>query len=196
MGGLRRVILDDVFGLLLKECILGGIGGEFGIGGLFTTQTEVQNKIYQEWDQLSPYLNSVIQSLEDQHWPLILHAAIIAKAPLIIIQNIINQCPYSILKTDSLDRYPIVVAMEESLEWSEGLQQIVEATAIALQQYPSIYTAAQYGLKWTHHMNELAKTSSEEVMDGHDRLTGLRLFMVAAMGKYHDLNGTYSMMRM
>ena len=45
-------------------------------------------------------------------------------------------------------------------------------------------------------MNELAEENTAEVMSGCDSLTGLRLFMVAAMCDYHDLSGIYGMMRM
>ena len=44
-------------------------------------------------------------------------------------------------------------------------------------------------------MNVLAQREVGEVMNGYDELTGLRFFMVAAMGNHHDLNGTYGMIR-
>ena len=45
-------------------------------------------------------------------------------------------------------------------------------------------------------MKELANESVDEIMNGHASLTGLRLFMVAAIGNYHDLSGIYGIMRM
>ena len=45
-------------------------------------------------------------------------------------------------------------------------------------------------------MKELAEDDAEEVINGCDNLTGLPLFMVAAMGKYHDLSSIYGIVRM
>ena len=190
---------NNVFALLVKESILANIGGEFGIGGLFNVARQHRQRIiYEEWDQFSPALKSALESLEQEHHPPILHAAILAKAPLHVIRDIINEYEYSVLKVDKLDRYPIVIVFEEGLEWSnEGLQEIVEATSKAQRQHASIiYTAGHYGLKWRHHMKELAEENVDEIMNGYDALTGLRLFMVSAMGKYHDLSAIYGMMRM
>ena len=185
------------FATLIKDHILANIGGEFGIGGLFNVASEeVQNRIYKKWDQIIPALESIIESLQEWQTP-ILHAAIIAKAPSNIVQDIINHFEYSVENTDSLKQYPIQVAVEEGLGWSEGLQEVIEATAQSQhRQGLSIYTAVQYGIKWNPHMKELAETNVDEIMNGYDGLTGLHLFMVAAMGDYHDLGTIYGMMRM
>ena len=100
------------------------------------------------------------------------------------------------MQPDSLNRYPLVVALEEGLDWDEGLQQVLKATAIPQQQHKVIYTAAQYGLKWTSHMKELAEVNVDEICHGCDGLTGLRVFMVAAMGEHHDLSCIYGMIKM
>ena len=64
----------------------------------------------------------VESSLQDQQQPPILHAAILStKYPLPVIKNIINQFEYSALKTDSLNRFPLVVGLEEGLGWDDGL---------------------------------------------------------------------------
>ena len=134
-------------------------------------------------------MKSAIESLPDQQQPPIFHPAILSRAPLHAIHNIVNQFEYSTLKRDSLDRYPIEAALELGINWNEGFPQIVEATvsAIVQQQHPRIlYSAAQYRLKWGQHMKELAEADVVEVMNGYDSLTGLRLFMVAAVGKNHD----------
>merc|ERR1712154_715157 len=185
----NRHDFNDSFKLLVKESILVNIGGEFGVGGLFNSATndQVQQQIYRKWNELSPYLKSVVDSLQDHQQPPILHAAILAKAPLHVIQNIINQFEYSILKQDSLNRCPLAVALEVGLEWDDGLKEVITATPI--------YTSAQYGLKWTNHMKEEAEANVDEIMNGHDSLTRLRLFMVAAMGDKHDLSSIYSIMR-
>ena len=83
------------------------------------------------------------------------------------------------------------------LDWNEGLKQVCEATMEAHQKYKSIYTASQHGLKWRYqYMEELAEANVDEIYNGYDRSTGLRVFMVAAMGDNHDLSGIYGMMRM
>ena len=45
-------------------------------------------------------------------------------------------------------------------------------------------------------MKELVEANVDEILNGHDSSTGLRAFMVAAMGDYHDLSGIYGIMRM
>ena len=188
---------NDTFTLWVKECILANIGGEFGIGGLFhVARQEIQNRIYDDWEELSPALNTAVESFQEKQ-PLILHAAILAKAPLHIIQNITRHFEYSALKTDSYGRYAVEVALEENLGFSEGLQDIVKATTLSQHQDSRIIqSAARHGLKWRHHMKELAEMNVDEIMGGHDSLSGLRLFMVAAMGDCYDLSSIYGMMKM
>ena len=194
------IFSGESFPILVRESILAGVGGEFGIGGLFNVATpSVQEETYKNWDFVHPVLKSLVNSLQEEQKPPILHAAILAKAPLKIIRNIITHFEYSILRPDSLNRYPIEVALEEGLEYSKGLKEILKATAFARQQQPTkiVYTAAKYGLKWRHHMKELVKANANEIVSGgSDSLTGLQLFMVAAMGDTHDLSGIYCIMRM
>ena len=45
-------------------------------------------------------------------------------------------------------------------------------------------------------IKNLAGANVEEIMDGYDGLTGLRLFMVAAMSNNNDLSTIYGMMKM
>ena len=192
---------DDSFVLLVKECILANVGGEFGIGGLFHVATKkVQNIIYKKWQKLLPALKLAIESLQEEHQPPLLHAVILARAPTHVICDIVNQFEYSLLKTDRIGRYPIEVAFQESLGWREGLKLIVEATVAAQRQKwcPSriLNSAAWYGLKWKNHMKELAEANVEEIMNGYDDLTGLHLFMIAAMGENNDLSAIYGVMRM
>ena len=125
-------------------------------GGLFNVaRQEVQNKIYEKWEDLSPALKSTLESLHEEQQPLILHAAIISKAPSNILQRITNQFEYSVTKTDSLHRYPVEVALKQGLSWKDGLQQILKTSVLIQQQeYPTkiMISAAKYGLKWRHHM--------------------------------------------
>lgn len=190
-------IANDAFIFMVKEYILANIGGEFGIGGLFNDELKyIRDRIYRKWSDISPGLESALGLLQEQVKPPILHAAIVAKAPSHVIKDIVNRFEYSILKTDSFNRIPIEIASEKCLGWSEGMQEIVEATSLALQQGSSIYVAAKYGLKWKNHMKELAEINAVEVTTGHDNLTGLSLFMVAAMGESCDLSSIYGMMKM
>ena len=194
----RNNIFDDAFAFILKECILANIGGEFGIGGLFNyARQEIQDRIYEKWQQLSPVLYSLMMSSLERQRPPLLHAAILAKAPLHVIQDIINKFDNTLSQVDSFNRTPIEVASDECLSWTEGLQDILEATA-SLSQHKGcsrIYTAAKYGLKWDNHMKELTQERSESMVTVHDSATGLRLFMVAAMGSRNDLSSIYAMMK-
>jgi hypothetical protein len=173
---------NDCFTLLIKEGILAKIGGEFGIGGFFNCCTPhhdvVQNKIYKDWDKFAPLIEKTFESLSKKQRPPILHAAIIAKAPKHIIKDIIHRFD-CIWTKDSLNRHPIDVAIENGFCFDELIEEI-EAMAI-VQNRPVIHTAAQYGLKWRSHMRELSESNVEEVVNGRDDLTGLRVFMLAGM---------------
>ena len=90
------------------------LGGEFGIGGLFNVaNSKIQDKIYEKWEKFSPALKSALGLLQGHHQqPPILHAAILAKAPLHVILNIITQFEYSVLQTDSLNRCALAVGFK------------------------------------------------------------------------------------
>ena len=45
-------------------------------------------------------------------------------------------------------------------------------------------------------MKELAEANGDEIMNRYDGSTGLRLFMIAAMGYSNDLSSIYGMMKM
>ena len=190
---------NDVFSFIVKQCILADINDEFGIGGLLNyTNNEVQEKIYTKWEEFSPALRNTLQSLQETHQlePPILHAAVIAKAPLHVIRNIINTLEFSILKLDSSNRLPIEVAIDESLELNEGLRYVIQATAEVQGQHSSVYTAAQYSLKWGDGMETLVEENANEVMFDCDRISNLRIFMVAAIGHCNDLSSIYGTMKM
>ena len=152
-----RLNNNDAFILLIQESIAANVGGEFGMGGVFNIgNQQVQNTIYQNWNEFSPALKSAFEAMSTTY-PLILHAAILAKVPLHVIQNITNEFKHSILKIDSLGRYPFEVALEEGLCWIQGLQEVIKATATTRLQHPKIiHSASQYGLKWRQYMKELA----------------------------------------
>ena len=181
----------DIFALLVREGIIFKVGGEYGLGGIFNSvDRKVQTQIYDKWEKFAPSLKLVMESFQEP----ILQAAILARVPSHIIQEIANHYD-CVLNTDSQNRYPICVAMEEGLEWDKGMQHIVNTTAISMKR-PIAFVAAEYGLKWNNHMKEVVESSIHELIDGHDSLSRLRLFMVAASGDHCDLNSIYSMMRM
>ena len=187
---------DECFTLLLKEGILAQFGGEFGLGGLFIEEENIQRIIYDQWEDLAVFLELVIRSLHEEQKPPILHAAINAKAPRFIISMIIERFDFydCILRTDSLNRLPIDVAVKVGLRWKKGMKVVTEATAESLQ-HPVIYVAAQYGLTWSNGMREIVESNVDEVVHGCDNLTGLSLFMVAANGNASDLSSIYGMLR-
>ena len=193
----------EKFKFMLEQGILANVGGEFGVGGLFNyAESHIQENIYEKWEQLLPFLESVLldSSLDQNQQPPILHAAILAEAPSKVICDIIDSFEFSILKVNSMKKYPIEIALDIDLPWDEGLRVVVEATAIQTQhqRLPTsiLYSAAQYGLKWRYHMKELAEAYTDEIVNGCDGLTGLHLFMVAAMGECYDLSAIYGMMKM
>ena len=193
----KRPQFDKIFVYLIQQGILAEYGGEFGIGGLFVENDVVQRRIYNRWAELADFLEIAMQSLYQEQHPPILHAAIIAEAPHSVISIIIERFSFygCILTRDSLNCLPINIAVKYDLEWNEGMQDVIEATAAALQQ-PPIYAAAQFGVKWSDDMRELAESEVDEVILGCDDVTGLCLFMLAAMGEYSDLNTIYSLLKM
>lgn len=191
-------IFNDCFVHMLKEGILAQLGGEFGIGGIFNcvNTDDEQKRIFHQWESFGPFLKTAMTSIHQQYHIQvpILHAAIIAKAPQHIIKDIIDRFD-CILAIDSFNRYPVNVAVDEGLEWHEGMREIISATSIA-KKCPIINIAAQYGLKWNNHMGELAESVSHQVPHARDNKTGLQLFMLAAMGCDSDLTSIYGMRRM
>ena len=204
---------DDRFEFIMKESILAQVGGEFGIGGLFNiavsygeewtlrdffapySQDEwnLQNRIVQRWKEFAPVLETIFASLEQQ--PPILHAAIIFRVPHHIITDIIQRFDCLWIK-DSLNRNAIDVAVEEGLGWDDEIKNMIE-TAAAARPCSFIYEASRHGLKWRSHMQEVVNSNLIEAVSGHDALTGLRMFMLAATGDgSSDLSSIYGMMRM
>ena len=173
---------------MIREYVLAQVGGEFGIGGIFTN-----DQIYDTWEKFSPTLQRVLWSLEQR--PPILQAAIISKAPQNVIRDIISSYQGCILRRDSFGRLSINVAMEKDLKWGEGMKEVVEATAESLER-PIIHVAAEYGLKWDNNMEELVNTNVIEVLNGRDGPSGLSLFMLAALGDTCDLSSIYAMAKM
>lgn len=82
-----------------------------------------QDIVYEEWN------DTIIPALEQIDTPSIieqpiLHADILAKAPPHIIRDIISR--FNCITTqDSMNRYPIDVAVAEGLQWDEGMEEIV-----------------------------------------------------------------------
>ena len=186
-------IFDETFTFVVKEYISAQIGGEFAIGGLFNNASDsLRNQIFDKWEKFSTSLATAISSL--QTLPCILHAAIIAKAPPHIIADIID-CYDCISIRDSFNSLPISLAKERGLEWSEGMREVIEATS-AKRQCPIIHVAAEHGLPWSDYMRELIESNTAEVVDGVDNMSGLRVFMLAAVGKNSDLSTIYGMMKM
>ena len=130
----------------------------------------------------------------------LLQAAITCEATLNVINDIITRFD-CILTKDSQGRLPITVA--EELLWFDHdydeVKQIIgaicQATATA-QQRASIYVADEYGLEWDTSVIEITQSSAEEVVNGHDSLTGLRPFMLVEMVELIGLDSIYGLVRM
>lgn len=180
-----------MFQYMFREYMEANIGGEFSIGGLFNNSSSQSNqdKIFSRWDEWFPL---IIESLLERHQN-ILHAAILARAPIRIIHDIctVLDC---ILTQDSKGRYPIDVAAELGLTWNEGMGILVEQMA-QKQNTSLLYVGAKYGVKWDDKMKDIAKSNINEVETGYDSMTGLSAFMLAAAGECSDLSTVYSLIR-
>jgi ankyrin repeat protein len=179
------------------------VAGEFGFGGLFDSafDDEIKDIIYKQWNE------TIIPALEEDDMVLIngqsilLHAAIIAKAPAHIIRDIISRFD-CILSEDSMGRCPIDVAVVEGLKWHEGMDDVVReyTTSTAEQQGQQerlvINVAALHGLLWESGMQQALEESIVQVGNNNvDAMTGLFPFMLAAVGKSSDLRTIYELMR-
>ena len=74
-----------------------------------------------------------------------------------------------------MEQFLIESALEEGLGRREGLQEVVESKArFQSSQRPRIiHSAAQYGLKWRHHVEEQAEANVHDIVNGDDGLTRL-----------------------
>lgn len=193
----------DACSHILGQGISIGIGGEYGIGGIFNMLSEQgQTRIYEKWHtNVAPALTSVISSIQDHDYPPLLQAAIKANAPRNIIVDIINRFD-CIITRDTSNYLPINVAIEQCLDWEKGMREVLEATA-SKQQHSVLYTAAYYGLQWTNHMQELVamdieieSNTHEEVGDESASETTLHnIIIIATMGTYNDLDTIYSLLK-
>ena len=188
---------DDCFIHMVQQGILLQVGGEFGIGGVFNCvdSNDRQTRIFDEWENIAPFLQIAIDTIQHQYQLQlpILHASILALAPRRIIVDILNRFE-CVLTKDSLNRYPINLAIEKELLWHNGMEEVFYATSSTLQR-PIITLAAQYGLKWNNYMSELVELTTTLVMNEPDYETGLYLFMIAAMGDSCDLSSIYGLRR-
>ena len=78
-------------------------------------------------------------------------------------------------------------------------EQIKQSILPIFQNCSCFHIAKKYGLRWSIHTKELAESNVVEVVSSFDGLTGLRLFMVAAMENgagFCDLSSIYGLMRM
>jgi ankyrin repeat protein len=190
-------IINKASSLISSGIIQDQVGGEFGIGGLFNfVSEEGQQSIFEHWN------NTILPALEMNAALIstqpILQAAIIARAPLHIIQDIVSRFA-CIATQDIRGRYPIDVAIAEGLRWGDGMEDIVRAHTEASivdwqgQARLMINVAALHGLKWENGMEAVSVESREEVGNA-DALTGLFPFMLAAAGQSSDLSSIYELM--
>ena len=66
------------------------------------------------------------------------------------------------------------------------------------QKRSLLHVAVRNGLKWSIITKLVESNVDDDAVNGYDSLTGLRLFMIAAIGNYHfsDLSSVYGLMRM
>jgi hypothetical protein len=196
-----EINIGGEFGIggLFNNSLLEDIGSEFGIGGLFNSSS--QPYLYERWNKkIAPALSHESMQVVLANKP-ILHAAIIGKAPINIIQDIINIFPNSIYVQDSKKRSPLDVAMEEGLQWGDGLNIIVEATATQ-QECTMLDVAAKIGLPWDKVTQHTVKDENVDNVGHRDDNTDFYPFMTAAVNdneigmKECDLESIFSLMKM
>ncbi len=135
--------------LLINKGIELRIGGQYSIGGLFicNTNQEVQDRIYEHWDDnVLPALEQVMDVPHNRHLP-ILQALIINKAPPRIVKSAADAFTDSINTKDNFDKYPIDVAVDHGLSWNDGLEQIVKAFASEQHTTP-FNVCTKHGVQW------------------------------------------------
>lgn len=208
---------------MLKQCIGNQVGGAFAIGGLFNYANEyAQNKIYEHWStQIRPILREMASRGDDisHHILLLLHGAIIARAPKTIIIDILSHFEACMMTRDPMKRLPINLAVLNRIKWDDGMKEIIEAmaqarsskkltpSAVENNEQQILITAAYYGLQWDNGMKQLADVNMELIgCRCVDDETGLNLFMLAACcGKDEDdgdhvdnvdLSSVYGLLRM
>jgi len=171
------------------------VGGEFGIGGLFE-----QNVMFENWNTLVlPALEQVISLPQNQNQP-ILQAAIVNKSPPNVIKDIVQHFTESVNTTDSLNQFPINIAIREKLPWEDGMKEIVHAFANA-QKVSEINVCAKHGLQWENGMSNLFKESVNTTrvhnLKLRDELSGLFPFMLAASGRSgnYDLGSIFHLIK-
>ncbi len=195
----KRMICEKA-SLLINKGIELRIGGGFSLGGLFnfTSNSEIQNQVYDKWDDLVfPTLQQVMSQPHGRQQP-ILQAAIINNAPTRIIQDIANIFMDSVNIIDSLGRYPIDVGVQCRLPWRDGMKDIVESFASA-QQFTVIHACAKHGVQWENGMRAVLEDIKIDDFERKDEFTGLHYFMLAAVrGDYnvsHDLDSVFQLIK-
>ena len=114
---------------------------------------------------------------------------------LVILDVLYNLDGIASIK-DTKGRYAIDVAIEMNLPFDEGLEEILEDTAVT-NCWNILHCAAYHGLPWNNGMDgmrELVEENMDEAVNGVNEKTGLKLFMTAAIGG--NLDTIYSLVRM
>ncbi len=198
-----RSRVEKISYLIIKGTEL-QIGGEYSIGGLLSsdnTNQEVEDDIYNNWiwnGRVLPALEQVIAMPNNQRLP-ILQALIVNKAPAGIIASTVNTFTDSINTRDSFDKYPLDFAIDHGLSWDDGLEHIIGALA-SVQQTAVVNICAKYGIQWENGMKSALKNSNVDILETADTLTGLYLFMVAAVGSCehgyeYDFDSVYHLIK-
>jgi len=175
--------LIDNTSLLISRGIALQVGGEYEIGGLFssTSDQEVKYKIYENWDRIVlPALEKIMTLSDGQHLPII-QAVIINKAPPRIIKATVNRFAESINTTDSLGQLPIDVAVQHKLLLDNGMQEIVEAFLSSEEPSTVLRVCINNGLQWENGMRAVVEGVGTNDIERQDEATGLYPLMAAGI---------------
>ena len=187
---------QEKFIMMMLKRIEHDIGGEFSIGGLLNTAPEnIQKHAFDCWiGRVDRCLKDVLK--KDEELP-VLHAAIIARVPRDIIQNLIESHEDLISIRDSKGRYPIDVEVEEGQPWDNGMKEVLSATMKTPSNFGRnwIIVAAFHVAYWANGLRQIAFFDAliieSHQIDHLDVQTNLYPFMLAAAGPNYDLGAIF-----
>ena len=197
--------VDEVLMLLMEQGIKYNVCGQYSIGGLFIARTncadgymtlrhhhKLQSIIHKHWNTtIVPVVEKVMEHHPNQP---ILHCAIYAKAPAQIIRDIINRFD-CIMSVDSFGQHPIRIAIQEELQWDDGMDEIIQAL-VKRKGGEALYIGAKNGLQWDNGMKQIVDhVALSGVLNHQEEKTKLFSFMLAASALNYDLTSIYELMR-
>ena len=125
---------------------------------------------------------------------LFLQIMILNDAPCHVLRDVITRFPHSLLVQDSLNRFPIDLAIVRRMKWEFGLRLVFSASPKE-QRRKALILAAKHGLSWSCGMKEIVEEFHDD-LSIFDTSTRLFPFMLAAAGECYDLNTIFNLIKL